>query len=578
MSTKTLKQRIAVVAATALSAGFLSIVSMPASHANVSATLATTNALTAATTLGSEVSNGLVTSSGTGTTGTAVLLSTGTLVVKGDGHSSVFTAVTVTGGRITGATAETTASDYTVNTAGTYIYSNTANKNLSVAVVPNSGVATMTVQVYENAAASTTSGTLRGQYVVSVVSASASGVYSAAKSGVNTVVNDNSDATNVDGIDEASSTQIASGGVGLINYELADAYDVALPSTGAIVISASGGGLVAFNGSVGTETAAASIVNVTAVTNDSNGTISVKQTDATKSLNTTVTISYNGQVVGTKSFVFEGHVAKVVVDSNLVSKVGSSTDQFRVKYYDDGGTRLYPADDTSNTSTVSGVTNRFITAASVGQTGNSATAAAAKGSITCAGTAATGALTGSAELQLVYITPTGASVLSNKWTHVCAGDAVTYKASFDKAVYVPGEIATLTVTGFDAQGKVTHAAADNIAAASNPITCTGCPNANTAITAPAATDVAGGRDTGHAAGTVQYKYVVTSTLGDFVAIVEAEEIAADALGLSEKQSVKYSVKASVGEVTNAEVLKSIVALIASINKQIQALQKLILRR
>jgi tRNA U34 5-carboxymethylaminomethyl modifying enzyme MnmG/GidA len=38
------------------------------------------------------------------------------------------------------------------------------------------------------------------------------------------------------------------------------------------------------------------------------------------------------------------------------------------------------------------------------------------------------------------------------------------------------------------------------------------------------------------------------------------------------------VKPSVAGVSNAEVLKSIVALIASINKQIQALQKLILQR
>ena len=44
------------------------------------------------------------------------------------------------------------------------------------------------------------------------------------------------------------------------------------------------------------------------------------------------------------------------------------------------------------------------------------------------------------------------------------------------------------------------------------------------------------------------------------------------------QSVAYKVTTGQGEVTNAEVLKSIVALIASINKQIQALQKLILKR
>jgi glutaredoxin 2 len=44
------------------------------------------------------------------------------------------------------------------------------------------------------------------------------------------------------------------------------------------------------------------------------------------------------------------------------------------------------------------------------------------------------------------------------------------------------------------------------------------------------------------------------------------------------KAVKYSVKASTSTVSNADVLKSIVALIASINKQIQALQKLILAR
>jgi hypothetical protein len=42
-------------------------------------------------------------------------------------------------------------------------------------------------------------------------------------------------------------------------------------------------------------------------------------------------------------------------------------------------------------------------------------------------------------------------------------------------------------------------------------------------------------------------------------------------------SASYEI-ASTGAVSNADVLKSIVSLIASINKQIQALQKLILKR
>jgi hypothetical protein len=40
----------------------------------------------------------------------------------------------------------------------------------------------------------------------------------------------------------------------------------------------------------------------------------------------------------------------------------------------------------------------------------------------------------------------------------------------------------------------------------------------------------------------------------------------------------YKIAATTATVSNADVLKSIVALIASINKQIQALQKLILKR
>ena len=45
-----------------------------------------------------------------------------------------------------------------------------------------------------------------------------------------------------------------------------------------------------------------------------------------------------------------------------------------------------------------------------------------------------------------------------------------------------------------------------------------------------------------------------------------------------KVTVPYTVTTGGDTTTNADVLKSIVALIASINKQIQALQKLILKR
>ena len=44
------------------------------------------------------------------------------------------------------------------------------------------------------------------------------------------------------------------------------------------------------------------------------------------------------------------------------------------------------------------------------------------------------------------------------------------------------------------------------------------------------------------------------------------------------KTVAYSIVDTSGAVSNAEVLKAIVALIAQINKQIQALQKLILAK
>jgi hypothetical protein len=98
---------------------------------------------------------------------------------------------------------------------------------------------------------------------------------------------------------------------------------------------------------------------------------------------------------------------------------------------------------------------------------------------------------------------------------------------------------------------------------------TGAPAA-TAVTAPGYGDVL--ED-----GVKKYTFIVGSTEGDYNAIIAVPSINA----ANSKQSAvtaAYSIKVANAGVTNAEVLKSIVSLIASINKQIQALQKLILRR
>jgi hypothetical protein len=79
------------------------------------------------------------------------------------------------------------------------------------------------------------------------------------------------------------------------------------------------------------------------------------------------------------------------------------------------------------------------------------------------------------------------------------------------------------------------------------------------------------------AGTKTYTYSVGGstaiTAGSYVSVIDFAS-----LTNGTKQTPSYKVTTGGDTTSNADVLKSIVALIASINKQIQALQKLILKR
>jgi glutaredoxin 2 len=65
------------------------------------------------------------------------------------------------------------------------------------------------------------------------------------------------------------------------------------------------------------------------------------------------------------------------------------------------------------------------------------------------------------------------------------------------------------------------------------------------------------------------------TTGTYSGIVDFTALTAVA---ATKATPTYKLSSGTSDVTFTEVLKSVVALIASINKQIQALQKLILKR
>jgi len=486
--------------------------------------------------------------------------------------------LTVAGGYVSGGTATANIS------ADATLAGGTSATDFGATIKPNSGVTSFTVQVYDDATAATatTGGTLTAQLIVTVAGTSSAGTFNAAESLINTAVV--SDATN-GGVDQNNATTgspfvIPNRAKAQINFTLRDAYDATLAS-GPMTVTASTGGLVCFNGTVGTTctpTGSADVIS------DSTGSVSVAQATNDAPANVTVTITYKGTTVATKTFNFQGEVAKVTAKNPRIARAGVTTtpvatagvidgnQAYEVHYYDAAGTELYPSNSNTNTTAVSGVTNAFVTATSIAVAASSTYATPAYGQVTCAGTSTTGKDAGSATLQVQYQNASsGTIVKSNTWTQTCAGDADTYTAKWDKSTYKPGEIGTLTITFKDAQGKLTHHLKGNISVDSGTaITYAGAPS--TVVTAAAgATDRAGGGT--DADGTKTFQFVMGTTDGSYVALVDAPTVDGND---GVKQSVAYTI-ASGGTSLN-DVLKGIVDLIASINKQIAALAKLVTKK
>jgi len=599
MSKKTIFKRISLVAITSLGAGVLSVV--PASAANNNATngafvtpasnvmnIAVTRSLTgvAAASITAATSVGLIANStvmGTGLTQTATLLSTGTLGVYGQSAAGDAISFVVTGGTFVGSAA--TDALIATNASATAIASQEDGSDavtaLSVLARPTSGVTSMRIEMYTKTIAETVAdtltiangsvsrGTLKAAVNVTIATTSASGTYSASESLVNLVSDATAAAT---GTDVAGANIVANGSAGYIAIDLYDPYGVSLTGVGALVITGTNGAGIAFAGA----SSAGTPVNITAVSNTTSGTITVGRPAAlaNKGFSTTVSISWNGVVVATKSLTFQGEVASMVVTPRRIAQnLASSTttaDVFRVTYADSAGNALIGLGTTA-TSAVSSTLTSLVTGASIGTQGT--TTDAAKGSITCAAGSSAYLGGGTATLQMQHVNSiSGTIVKSNEFPISCQGNAYTYTAGFDRAVYTPGSIATLTITFKDRDGDLANGT--DTWAASNVATITGGPSA-LAVAIPTTADTATS-GTG-LQGIKTFQFVVGSTEGDFQAVVSVPDVNTRNSSQT-NQTVAYSVKSATTSVSNADVLKSIVALIASINKQIQALQKLILKR
>jgi hypothetical protein len=387
-------------------------------------------------------------------------------------------------------------------------------------------------------------------------------------------------------------TTFAAGNPACITSVVKNGYGVAVPSD-TFTATATNGARVNIDGST-----------ISLATTDNRGATSFDSVAATgtdvfvrvdnptgAALSTTVTISYAGQVVATKNLTWVGEATKI----NVVAKtVGKTSGQGQIHYTltDAAGTLtagIATGDVTSFGAQITSTTDTTITGTTTQPTqataGKSATFSSAAPFAVAINTVAANPVTsgaygialfncgssaGTASITLKHLQPVTGAYISTPVSVSCAGSVDTYTVSSDKASYQIGEVAIFTITAKDSKGNPVH----DYLSTNNAVLGAGAAadvsfGGGTITKATAVTDVIG-TFAGNAPGVATYKAQLT-TAGSFNAVVN--------LGGSTTKSVTVAYKvAAASGVTNEEVLKSIVALIASINKQIQALQKLILKR
>lgn len=524
MSTKTIKQRIALVAVTALTAGVLSVMASPVAYSattagenndagdtNASSQAGTMTVATQASNTGAAISLGVASTArsaglvnvsdiagGTadgggiaGTTQTAVLVAGGaitfysTTVATGSANAANQSYVfTVTGGTLTSPNIAGSAGATAVNSTNTaaYFIDTTANgfggfgvaRVVSIAATPSASATQMIVRMYSGSAAAAsgstwgvingaataatalaapTLGTLAGQITVSIVAASAAGAVSTAKSGVwydsdGTAGAQTEDAASGTWLTKSPTAQFA-------NIRVRDSFGTAIAATtGLLQASATNGAIVNITDNTGAA-GTASTAFYTGYSPDD-----VQLTVAAPSfapLSTVVTVSYNGTVIGTKSFTFTGPVTTINVASpSRINKLstqtgtsGSGGKGAKITFADSAGNAIYVGDSYYSTT-------GFASAAAADRT---AILSIAPSSSTTTGYVDWGCNNVAAttdNLIVTYTNTNGTVATSNTQKVSCADDPYTYTASYDKATYAPGEVATLTVTFKDSKGNLAN--------------------------------------------------------------------------------------------------------------------------
>ena len=421
--------------------------------------------------------------------------------------------------------------------------------------------------------------TLGAKITVTVVATSAGGSYSAVYSACNTATTTTTtSSTYPSGVD--STGRVADGGAWYIDFKLRDGYDQAL-DPGNIVATATNGALVNIGTTSGTAPVAGTATTAVMLTSGANHNVIITQPTAGAPVTTTVTITYNGTTVCTKTVTIRGKVAKLTVANVGTQKLNGTTTGSPYWMYQQGNTAndalftvfasdsagnavhtpttygTYSADTATLTTTVQGI------AVTTRSTSSSTTANAHYNY----GTWYCGATAGSASVKLKFtIAGTGDVITSDAFTARCADAPYTFTAALDRSSYIQGDIATVTLQFLDSKGNK-----------ANNVTTTG---AGTFVL-PMMTqidDSASASAVTNADGARVIRFSVAASGAAVTAGTYTGTISFPALAAAATATPTYKISTGSTDVSFSEVLKSVVALIASINKQIQALQKLILSR
>ena len=583
MSTKTLLKRLALGTVVAVAAGTLSIVTTTSAHA-ASGTAGDFAAVGGTGVLSSSNINVDAT-----TAATVNLLSTGSLVVTASAAGGYYTVSS--GGAIVASTASTgggAAAASTISASQSSVTTTAGTSTSATFTVNPTGVAGSTFQI--NGYTSSAMSALTSVMTVTINGASTYGVPSVAKSYVSWV---SATTSAVATTDTANANSTTTGLKLQAVIDLNDAYGNPVTTAGALTATVSSGAQVALTGggaspgnSAGSYTTA---VYAGAPTNGSGAygvLVTITEATAGSGWNGTLTVSYNGTVIGTKSGTISGVVSKLTVTPTIVVHTNTQNyGAFTYQAYDAAGNIVvlpYASLALSSSDNTAAVT------AIAGQTVNSSTAAG-DGSITGGTTA------GTSNVVLKYTNTLGTVISSNSFKVVVGGAAASYTAKLDKSSYNQGDIATLTVNFLDSKGNpaasdsalytVSGSAAPYLwnASIASPmlgqIGSTGSFSTSTAtvVSTYPTTEANYQAYVGvvpDTTGSITIKYTVGSTgtfsAGNYNTVVDFPSV--DAVAGS-AQTVAYTV-GSQGTSLN-DVLKGIVALIASINKQIAALAKLV---